>query len=53
LRAAPAAVTRSFKAKGFARFARCVGMLDSALCRAVQEMERGLVDAELGGGIVK
>ena len=24
-----------------------------ALCKAIQEMERGLIDANLGGGIVK
>ena len=46
-------MTRSLKTKGFARFARREGLLDSALCLTVQEMERGLVDADLGGGVVK
>jgi hypothetical protein len=26
---------------------------DKALCEAVKEMERGLIDADLGGGVVK
>jgi len=26
---------------------------DQALCDAVSEMERGLIDADLGGGVVK
>jgi hypothetical protein len=28
-------------------------LTDSALCRAVAEMAQGLIDADLGGGIVK
>lgn len=28
-------------------------MSDEALCRAVSEIQRGLVDADLGGGIIK
>src|SRR5436305_14365132 len=28
-------------------------LTEDALCRAVSEMERGLIDAELGGGVVK
>jgi hypothetical protein len=29
------------------------GVLDTALCAAVIEMTRGLIDADLGGGVVK
>lgn len=32
---------------------RKAGLPREALCRAVSEMEDGLIDAELGGGIVK
>jgi hypothetical protein len=28
-------------------------LTDSLLCKAVEEMERGLIDADLGGGLVK
>ena len=28
-------------------------LTDSALCSAVEEMAKGLIDAELGGGVVK
>jgi len=28
-------------------------LTEEALCQAVSEMERGLIDAELGGGVVK
>lgn len=37
-------------------FGRWLGKTDlvvEALCKAIEEMERGLVDAKLGGGIVK
>ena len=26
---------------------------DDALCKAIREMEQGLIDADLGGGVVK
>ena len=29
------------------------GLTDAALCDAVKEMEQGLIDADLGGGVVK
>lgn len=32
---------------------RKTGLADTALCAAVDEMVRGLVDADLGGGVVK
>ena len=42
-----------FKNKPFARFARKSEILDSELCRAVQDADRGLIDADLGGGVIK
>jgi len=44
---------RSFKTKGFARFAKREGLPDTVFCRAAEAMERGLIDADLGGGVVK
>lgn len=32
---------------------RKTGLSDDTLCQAVSEMARGLVDADLGGGVVK
>lgn len=32
---------------------RKTGLSDKALCMAVSEMESGLIDADLGGGVVK
>ena len=42
-----------FKNKPFARFARQQRISDLALCEAVARAERGLVDADLGGGVIK
>ncbi len=44
---------RVFKTKHFARWVRKTDLTDDALCGAVREMERGLIDAVLGGGVVK
>lgn len=44
---------RVFKTKPFARFARKAGLDDAALCKAVADAERGLVDADLGGSVIK
>jgi hypothetical protein len=44
---------RVLKTRTFARFARQAGLEDSALCRAVADAERGLIDASLGGGVFK
>jgi hypothetical protein len=44
---------RIFKTKGFARFARGERIKDEALREAVERVERGLVDADLGRGLVK
>jgi hypothetical protein len=42
-----------FKTKAFARDARTQGLTDAALVAAVGEVRAGLVDAELGGNLVK
>lgn len=44
---------RIFKTKPFARFADHEGIEDAALCDAVRRAEQGLVDADLGGGVIK
>ena len=44
---------RVFKTRYFQRWMRKSGMTDAALCEAVQEMTDGLIDADLGGGVVK
>ena len=44
---------RVFKTKHFAKFASKADLTDAALCEAVKEMEQGLIDADLGGGVVK
>ncbi len=44
---------QTFKTKAFARFADRVGLEDAALCEAVRRAERGLVAADLGGGVIK
>ena len=43
----------TFKTRAFARFAGREGVDDSALCEAVDRARRGLVDADLGGGVLK
>jgi hypothetical protein len=42
-----------FKTRVFARFARKAKLGDKALREAVAEIERGLVHADLGGGVLK
>jgi len=44
---------RVFKTRHFSRWMRKTTLTDAALCEAVSEMENGLVDADLGGGVVK
>jgi hypothetical protein len=39
--------------KWFARFARTERIADASLIEAIQRAERGLVDADLGGGLIK
>ncbi|MEO7994979.1 MAG: type II toxin-antitoxin system RelE/ParE family toxin [bacterium] len=44
---------RVFKTRFFARWSRKALVPDTALCLAVDEMERGLIDADLGGNLYK
>ena len=44
---------RVFKTRYFARWMRKTELSDEALCFAVDEMIQGLIDADLGGGVVK
>jgi hypothetical protein len=44
---------RVLKNPWFVRFARKERISDSALCDAVARAEKGLVDADLGGGVIK
>lgn len=44
---------RVFKTRTFNRWLRKSGLSDDDLCEAATEMERGLVDADLGGHVVK
>lgn len=44
---------RVFKIRHFSRWMRKTELTDQALCNAVAEMAQGLIDADLGGGVVK
>lgn len=44
---------RVFKTKWFVRFARSERVPDSSLLESIQRANRGLVDADLGGGVIK
>jgi hypothetical protein len=44
---------RVFRTRNFTRWMRKSGLTDAALCEAAKEMVAGLVDADLGGGVVK
>jgi hypothetical protein len=44
---------RLFKNKAFTRFAKKADIVDAVLCRAVRDAERGLIAADLGGGVTK
>jgi hypothetical protein len=44
---------RIYKTRIFARFARKVKLDDTALAGAVADIERGLISADLGGGVIK
>ena len=46
-------MTRVLKRKDFARWQASEKLSDAALCKAVQEMESGLIDADLGGFLYK
>lgn len=47
------AINRVFKTRYFSRWMRKTELTDGALCVAVREMLDGLIDADLGGGLVK
>jgi len=44
---------RTFKTRHFQRWMRKTELTDAALCKAVEEMAAGLIDADLGGDVVK
>ena len=44
---------RIFKSRWFLRFARREGIADAVLRDAVARAERGQIDADLGGGVIK
>jgi hypothetical protein len=44
---------RIFKTKWFARYARREKIADASLLEAISRARRGLVDADLGGGVIK
>ncbi len=44
---------RVLKNKPFARFARKNEISDEELCNTVDDADRGLIDANLGGGVIK
>lgn len=44
---------RVFRTKTFTRWMRKTGLTDQALCTAVSEMSEGLIDADLGGSVLK
>jgi hypothetical protein len=44
---------RVLKTKFFSRWAKRSGLSDTALVTAVQEIAHGLIDGDLGGGVLK
>lgn len=44
---------KALKNRQFARWAKGEQLTDQALCIAIRELERGLVDAKLGGPLLK
>ena len=44
---------RVLRTKAFSRFARKAALDDAALCKAVADAERGLIEADLGEGVMK
>lgn len=46
-------MARIFKTRHFTRWMRKTELTDRSLCKAVVEMSQGLIDADLGGGILK
>jgi hypothetical protein len=46
-------LTRIYKLRGFARFQRKERISDASLRKTIAGVEAGLIDADLGGGLVK
>lgn len=46
-------MNRVFKTRHFSRWMRKTELTNEALCTAVGEMAQRLIDADLGGGVVK
>lgn len=46
-------VRRAFNTRTFARWSRKAALPGSSLCKAVEEMAAGLIDADLGGKVYK
>ena len=46
-------MSRIFRTRPFSRWMRKIGFTDGALRGAVSEMDKGLVDADLGGHVLK
>ena len=44
---------RLFKLKAFARFQRREGIADKVLSKAIGGVEKGIINADLGGGLIK
>lgn len=44
---------RTFKTRWFDRFARREGIADQSMRDAIERAERGMIDADLGGGLIK
>ncbi len=44
---------RVFKSKWFIRFTRKERINDATLCKVVKEAEKGNIDADYGGGVIK
>ena len=45
--------TRIYKNRWFAKFASREGISDATLVEAIEQANRGLLDADLGGGLIK
>lgn len=46
-------MTRIFQNKPFKRFADKEGLKNNELQKAIDDAEQGLIDADLGGGVIK
>ncbi len=44
---------RVFKTKAFARFAKRERITEKEICEAARRAAKGLIDADLGGGVIK